>query len=101
MKRPESTEGNPTEVDPHDESRSAKVAALLKSTLDDTETAKAEKSLLSGVQRKIRQRSRGKFYGDGWSTSQARMSYVLIACVMLVVVGLAYVALGPIGVAPR
>jgi len=54
-------------------------------------------SLLPAVQRKIRQRSRGKFFADGWSTTQPRVSYVLIAMVMLLVICVAYFALGPTG----
>ncbi len=57
--------------------------------------------LLKGVQRKIRQRSKGKFYADGWSTSQARVNYVLIALVMLLLAGLAYYVLGPTGFTVR
>jgi hypothetical protein len=54
--------------------------------------------LLRGVQRRIRQRSRGKFYGDGWSTSSSRINYALVAGIMLVLVAIAYFALGPMGV---
>jgi hypothetical protein len=54
--------------------------------------------LLPAVQRKIRRRSKGKFFADGWSTSQMRVSYALIAVVMLIVIGAAYVALGPTGI---
>ncbi len=54
--------------------------------------------LLSNVQRKLRQRSKGKFYADGWSTSQSRLNYGLIAGVMLVVIVAVYLALGPMGI---
>jgi hypothetical protein len=53
--------------------------------------------LLASVQRKLRKRSRGKFYGDGWSTAQTRLNYTLIALVMLVTVVAVYLALGPTG----
>lgn len=56
------------------------------------------KPVLPEVQRKLRQRSKGKFYSDGWSTSQARVSYALVAVIMLVVVAIAYYAMGPMGV---
>ena len=55
------------------------------------------KPVLGEVQRKLRERSKGKFYGDGWSTTQARVSYGLIAAVMLLIVAIAYVVLGPMG----
>jgi hypothetical protein len=76
------------------------MASLLKRSLADDSLPKSG-AVLRGVQRKIRQRSRGKFYGDGWSTTNTRMSYVLVAIVMLVVMGIAYFALGPVGIAPR
>jgi hypothetical protein len=60
-------------------------------------TPEPDPQLLAGVQRKLRERSRGKFYGDGWSTSQAKMSYGLIALVMLMIVVVAYFVLGPTG----
>lgn len=52
-------------------------------------------SVLPGVQKKLRERSRGKFYGDGWSTAQQTTSYLLVALLMLLVLGAAYYALGP------
>ena len=54
--------------------------------------------LLEGVQRRIRRRSRGKFFADGWSTGQARIGYVLVALVTLLLVLVAYYALGPMDV---
>ena len=53
--------------------------------------------LLAGVQRRIRVRSRGKFFADGWSTTQTRASYVLIGITTLLLVVLAYCMLSPIG----
>jgi hypothetical protein len=84
-----------------DEKDTRAIASLVKRSLGDASPAKNEGAVLRGVQRKLRQRSRGKFYGDGWSTTNARMSYVLVAIVMLVVMGIAYFALGPVGIAPR
>jgi hypothetical protein len=77
------------------------IASLVKRSLGDLPLPKAEGEVLRGVQRKLRQRSRGKFYGDGWSTTNQRMSYVLVAIVMLVVMGIAYLALGPVGITTR
>jgi hypothetical protein len=55
-------------------------------------------SVLPGVQRKIRQRSRGKFYADGWSTGRSPSStYVVTSLVMLVVLVAIYLALVPGG----
>jgi hypothetical protein len=54
--------------------------------------------ILPAVQRKIRKRSKGKFFADGWSTEASRVSYGLVAVLMLVVLAIAYFALGPVGV---
>jgi hypothetical protein len=53
-------------------------------------------SLLGGVQRKIQRRSRGRFYGDGWSRSRAATStYVITSLLMLGILVLAYFVLWP------
>jgi hypothetical protein len=73
------------------------LAALLKRTAEAS-MPKAQPDLLQGVQRKLRQRSKGKFYADGWSTANTRLNYALIALVMLVIILVAYFALGPVGI---
>jgi len=76
--------------------------ALLKRSIEAGAPApQSSPDLLRGVQRKIRQRSRGKFFADGWSTSQSRVSYALVAAIMLVIIAVAYFALGPIGISAR
>jgi hypothetical protein len=72
--------------------------ALLKRSLDAKSPAAPPRELLRGVQRRIRTRSRGRFFADGWSTSNSRINYALVAVIMLVIIGLAYFALGPLGV---
>ncbi len=79
-----------------EESDDELVRSLLKRTLSTD--VKDAPDLLQGVQRRIRRRSRGKFFADGWSTGQARVGYVLIALVTLVLVAVAYFALGPMDV---
>ena len=83
------------------------LSALLKRSLKPVEVEAAEPAkddaekdrlLLASVQRKLRQRSKGKFYADGWSTTQSRVSYTLVAGVMLVVIVAVYLALGPMGI---
>jgi hypothetical protein len=75
------------------------IAALLKRSLDPKAAElPAPNALLRGVQKRIRTRSRGKFYADGWSTSSARVSYMVVAVAMLIVIAVAYFALGPMGV---
>ena len=80
--------------------------ALLKRSLakveDDVLSAPdKDAELLASVQRKLRQRSKGKFYGDGWSTTQSRVDYALVAALMLVTIVAVYLALGPTGFSLR
>lgn len=82
--------------DPDDDLDADPMRALLKRAAPAL-TPLPEKRMLAQVQRKLRARSNGKFYGDGWSTAQGRISYALIAMTMLVLVALAYLALGPTG----
>jgi hypothetical protein len=81
------------------------LSALLKRSLAKPEDIlpepKAEAELLASVQRKLRKRSKGKFYGDGWSTSVSQLNYALIAIVMLVTIGAVWLALGPTGFSLR
>jgi hypothetical protein len=113
-----STEGNANEpTGPDDDANVEEVevpalSALLKRSLapveaEPTEPAKVEeasakdRALLNGVQKKLRQRSKGKFYADGWSTTHSRVNYALVAGVMLVVIVAVYLAMGPMGISPR
>jgi hypothetical protein len=77
-----------------DADESAMRALLKRSLSRDSETAP---DLLAGVQRRIRARSRGKFFADGWSTTQARVNYALIGILTLLLAVLAYAMLGPMG----
>jgi hypothetical protein len=55
-----------------------------------------EIDLLPGVQRRIRERSRGRFYGDGWSRRGSPTStYVVTSLLMLVILTLVYFVLVP------
>jgi hypothetical protein len=81
-----------------EESDDELVRSLLKRSLATDVVAKDAPDLLQGVQRRIRRRSRGKFFADGWSTGQAKVGYVLVALVTLVLVAVAYFALGPMDV---
>lgn len=91
--------------DDHDETRggdegSAAMRALLKRSLGGPSGGEPPApDLLRGVQTKLRRRSRGKFYADGWSTAQSRINYVTVAVVMLVLVAVVWLALGPVGFA--
>lgn len=84
------------DVAPEDRDSGA-MRALLQRSMRHEEAEKPAPNLLPAVQRKIRKRSKGKFFADGWSTTNNRVSYALIATLMLGIVVLAYVALGPMG----
>jgi hypothetical protein len=58
----------------------------------------APPDLLRGVQRRLRTRSRGKFYGDGWSTARApRSTYLTTSLLMLVLLAFVFLVLIPWG----
>lgn len=54
--------------------------------------------LVAGFQRKLRKRSGGKFYADGWSTSKEPpvMTYLITSLLMLAMVFAAYAVLRPL-----
>ena len=54
--------------------------------------------LVLGFQKKLRKRSGGKFYADGWSTSKEPpiMTYLITSILMLVMVFAAYAVLRPL-----
>ena len=59
-----------------------------------------QRDVLAGVQRRLRSRSEGKFFADGWSTREQnpRGTYLITAAVMLLLLIVAYWALVPGGV---
>ena len=70
---------------------------LLKSALAPPPGSVAP-SILPGVQKKLRKRSHGKFYGDGWSTARApRQTYLVTSLVMLALIALVFLVLIPWG----
>lgn len=73
------------------------VRDLLRSALAPPPGAVAPE-LLGGVQKRIRRRSKGKFYNDGWSTARApRSTYMLTSLVMLVLMAFVFLVLIPWG----
>lgn len=73
------------------------VRELLRSALAPPRGAVAPE-LLQGVQRRIRTRSRGKFYGDGWSTAKSpRSTYLVTSLLMLILIGFVFFVLVPWG----
>lgn len=92
---------NPDEPRPgapdDDDEGSPSLSALLggRASLDEPEPPP---DLLRGVQKRIRERSRGKFYRDGWSRSGVSAStLVTTSALMLALLGLVYWLLAPGG----
>jgi hypothetical protein len=63
-----------------------------------SEDAEAEVDVLAGVQRKLRDRSGGKFYRDGWSTARHPpfATYFITSLMMLAVIAIIYAILTPL-----
>ncbi len=73
------------------------VRDLLRKALEPpTESKRPE--ILPGVQQRIRERSKGKFYADGWSTSSnPRATFLVTSLIMLVVIVVTWLMLSPQG----
>jgi hypothetical protein len=59
--------------------------------------------VLAGVQKKIRERSGGKFYADGWSTAKhpPLNTYLITSLLMLAILGISYALLSPMVGSPE
>jgi hypothetical protein len=84
-----------------DDAEAESVRNLLRGTLD--REGHEAPDVLRGVQRKIRQRSRGKFYADGWSTAKNPpiATYLLTSLAMLLILGLVYSLFGSLAGDPE
>jgi hypothetical protein len=89
------------DVSGFEEEHAESVRNLLRGTLDRAEFEAPD--VLRGVQRKIRQRSRGKFYADGWSTAKNPpiATYLLTSLAMLLILGLVYSLFGSLSGDPE
>ncbi len=78
-------------ADPIDSDAEDRMRDLLKGALESSEGGE-DPHVLSGVQRRIRERSGGKFYADEWSTSKQSPTYTYLytSLVMLLIVGVVY-----------
>lgn len=98
---PAQGEVRPDEREPEEDDLpdSARFKALLRRAVE-APPPPPKVDLLSGVQQRLRDRSQGKFYADGWSTREEnpRFTYLITAIVMLTLVLLAYFSLVPSGV---
>ncbi len=73
--------------------------ALLRGAFEEEEEPQPRSDVLRGVQDKLRKRSGGKFYADGWSTARhpPTMTYLWTSVIMLAVVVVAYAVLASLG----
>jgi hypothetical protein len=80
--------------DPEDP-RDADVQRLLRGALRGEP---ASVDVLSGVQKKLRERSGGKFYADEWSTAKQppTLTFLVTSALMLGAILLAYAVLAPL-----
>jgi hypothetical protein len=84
---------------PEDATEDVAMQSLLKKAVERSDAPVPD--LVAGVQRKLRKRSRGKFYADGWSTAASRTGYAVVAVAMLLILAVAYLVLGPTGISVR
>ena len=78
-----------------DDAHDADVRKLVKGAL---RADPASVDVLAGVQKKLRERSGGKFYADEWSTAKQppTLTFLVTSALMLVVVAIAYAVLAPL-----
>ena len=86
---------------PATETESEELAAELRSALK-AGAAEAPPDVLAGFQKKLRERSGGKFYEDGWSTSRHPPinTYLITSLLMLAILGVIYALLAPLSGEP-
>ncbi len=83
-----------TEVpEPNEEHEHDAIRDLVKRALEADTLVQDPPDILRGVQRRIRMRSRGKFFAERWSPQQARLGYLVVALVLVLLAALAYWAL--------
>jgi hypothetical protein len=95
------TPGGGVVAPPTSETESEELAAELRSALKGG-AAEAPPDVLAGFQKKLRERSGGKFYEDGWSTSRHPPinTYLITSLMMLAILGVIYALLAPLSGEP-
>jgi hypothetical protein len=93
------TEERPETAEPT--ASSEYLTALMRRALATPEDAPPP-DVLGGVQQRLRERSGGKFYRDGWSTTRQPpvATYLVTSLLMLAIVAILYAILVPIAGAP-
>ncbi|HEX7671898.1 MAG TPA: hypothetical protein VF395_20025, partial [Polyangiaceae bacterium] len=77
------------------------VRSLLKGALGGAPDSSPD--VLAGVQKKLRDRSGGKFYADEWSTAKPSptLTFLVTSALMFAIVLLAYAVLSPLSSKPE
>ena len=80
---------------------SAQLRGLLQSAMAASDAPPPD--VLTGVQRKLRDRSQGKFYADAWSTTREPpvARYLITSLLMLAVIAVIWLALAPLSGLPE
>ncbi len=78
-----------------DSAAEEKMRDLLRGALGREPAPPPESDMLRGVQKRLRQRSRGKFYADEWSTAKQPPigTYLVTSAIMLAIVVITYAIL--------
>ncbi len=86
------------DIDPNED---AQLRSLLRGALDATHDDSPD--VLRGVQRKIRERSGGKFYADGWSTTRYApiSTFFVTSLMMLSFIVFIYFVIHPLSGSPE
>jgi hypothetical protein len=81
----------------------ADVQKWLKGALRDEPPREGSVDVLAGVQKKLRERSGGKFYADVWSTAKQPpiLTFLVTSAVMLAIVLITYAILAPLSSTPE
>lgn len=101
MKDPKATPTPIPEDDPNRPARPSQIS-LPDVVLGALAQPPVSPDVLPGFQRKVRERSGGKFYGDQWSTSRHPpvATYLVTSALMLAVVLATYIVLAPLSGQP-
>jgi hypothetical protein len=89
-----------------DSAAEQRIKDLLRDVVEEesvTDAGRVPADLLRGVQHKLRVRSGGKFYEEGWSTARNPpiVTYLITSLIMLAIMAATYVILQPLSGRPE
>lgn len=92
---------NLPDTDMPENEEDARLRSLVRGALRDEDSEPPD--VLAGFQKKIRERSGGKFYADGWSTSRnpPEFTYLVTSILILVALAVIYALLSPLSGKPE